>query len=189
MFQTRTVFVIDYLFDQERRKSDKAGPRALAQKLRQQGKLVQEIYAFCVVDAILQIMRDSVRQVDLNMKVDLLRFYGHGTYGVQNVGGNRNLSQVETLLAVRNGKLLHQSSLRLLQSLMTATSRVELHGCKVGGGQGGELLVRMANVLGVEISAAAVNQVSVSARNASQFEGAVYYARPGMTAAQLKWFN
>jgi hypothetical protein len=203
----RIVFVIDAAFDKERHKRGYYGPRKLAAKLAKKGR-VDVVLATTVKRAINAVVRGRPSDHGKPPKIRLLRFYGHGGPGVQNVGGNHNFNNDDTLLKVVDGELLHYDSLVQLKPLFTRHARIELHGCQAGADEGiqeqkdsngkvvansvtdkrgrhGELLVRMANDLNVEVRAATLIQHSRTAHEADVPQGATVFAKPGFRTVLL----
>jgi hypothetical protein len=187
------AFIIDRAFDHSRmagkkehgkkHQADWRGPRHFAEERRQAGKVVHIVYATSVAQAIHGLIHQL--QGDRRAgKIHVLRFYGHGCPGEQNVGGNRDFSHNATLIRLdEQGHVLHHHFLLSLRKFLDpSASHVELHGCSVGhGGAGHALLVKLANVFLVPVLAAPQVQHSTTVGQATLSQGYLYAAFPGKT--------
>jgi Putative peptidoglycan binding domain len=111
--------------------------------------------------------------------VDLLRFHGHGTRGIQNVTGG-DLNGAPHLAAISDDNFPQvATSLGRIRHIFVEFGCVELLGCSVGGGPKGRSLVgKLANVWGVPLTAGVFDQLG-GGRNTFRFEGPTVSAFPG----------
>jgi hypothetical protein len=181
------AFIIDRGFDHSRNADqhhgDWRGPRQFAEERRKAGKAVHVVYATSVSQAVHCLLHQVHRDRRHGM-IRVLRFFGHGAPGIQNVGGNRDFTNDATLIKVVGGHVLHRHLLAHLRKLLNPqSSRVELHGCSVaeGGerGPGHALLVKLATLFNVPVLAAAVVQHSLTTGQATFAQGKMYAAIPG----------
>lgn len=157
------------------------GPIKFGKERKERGIEVYGVYASTVIQAVHDLTR-ALQEAAAYGKVRVLRFYGHGGAGVQNVGGGDSFKHNSTLLKLdAAGHLLHGHALRSLRGAIDkSVGRIELHGCEVAkGGPGEKFLEKMAAFFQVPVMAAPVKQHSLTAGQASFSQGFLYTAFPG----------
>jgi hypothetical protein len=180
------AFIIDKKLDHSRQQNKKhddwRGPRHFVEQLKKAKKPCHEVYATTVKQGVHDLIKELHHDKRAG-KICVLRFYGHGGCGVQNVGGGRNFHDPNTLIELdKDGHLRHQTDLALLRRFFDprAHPRVELHGCWVASGRKGHaLLVKLAKVFGVMVIAAPIDQHSHSIEQAKHPQGSWVAAIPG----------
>ncbi|MBO13740.1 MAG: hypothetical protein CMJ68_23690 [Planctomycetaceae bacterium] len=112
-----------------------------------------------------------------NGKVALLRFHGHGGPGQMIVASGRR-SAPGSSFSSRNTSRFDRA-LQSLRPIFAGFGSIELHGCRVGRGTAGRvLLTRMANATGVPVTAGRNTQFG-GGTSTFQFEGPTRTIAPG----------
>ncbi len=111
-------------------------------------------------------------------KVMLLNFHGHGGRGTQTTTGGRiNGAPHLAAISIENYAQIEPTIARI-RSVMLPFGSVQLLGCDVGGGSGGQLVQRLAQTWQVPVTAGLHTQFAGG--NATfRFEGATVSAFPG----------
>jgi hypothetical protein len=99
-----------------------------------------------------------LRRLDRKHKITVLRFFGHGTPGLQAVGGDEAPDQDQCIGYVDGGpgflggsQLLHLRA-HFARATLWRSPRIELHGCEVAKGtEGDNLLFTLCNLLEVRV--------------------------------------
>jgi hypothetical protein len=107
-------------------------------------------------------MVTSVQNALSGGKIDVLRIWGHGGPGIQNVSGGTSGDAAANDFAGVTVDNLNQSGLDQLASLFASGGWMELRGCSVGADDAGQaLLLGIANLVGVPVYGGEVTQWTV----------------------------
>jgi hypothetical protein len=110
-------------------------------------------------------------------KVVLLRFHGHGSPGRMIVASGRRGIAGSSFLSTNTVRF--DRALRSLRPIFASFGSIELHGCRVGRGSAGRiLLTRMANATGAPVTAGKSAQYGGD-QSTFQFEGSTRTIAPG----------
>jgi peptidoglycan hydrolase-like protein with peptidoglycan-binding domain len=111
--------------------------------------------------------------------VALLRFHGHGGPGGQNVSAGDSADGAAHMAAIDVTNLpFILPALMSIRHVFAPFGSVQMHGCQVGGGKKGPVLLQsLANIWGVPVSAGINDQLG-GGRNTFIFEGPVLHGFP-----------
>lgn len=135
--------------------------------LKPYGQAVISNYGHCNGTAgVIKRIRSLARMGD----VVLLRFHGHGGPGNMTVAGGKH-GQIRSSIRVRYAPEFFVTLGNYLRPIFSPFGSVEFHGCRVGAGaRGRDLLYKMANSLGVPITAGTRRQFG-GGNSTFRFEG------------------
>ena len=111
--------------------------------------------------------------------VALLRFHGHGNQGLQNVSagtasGAANMSAIDT-----TNLPFILPFLMSIRHIFAPFASVQMHGCQVGGGKKGPILINsLANIWGVPVTGGIFDQLG-GGKTTFVFEGPTISGFPG----------
>ena len=136
-----------------------------------------------------QLIQELAARMSGGGEVVLLRFFGHGSPGVMGisdgvgsvrVGGRRVYLEDDDLSSLTPGTVGRaESELRRLTPYFGRYGSVELHGCRVGRGRGGQrMLQQLADIWRVPVTAA-LNTQYAGGVSTFRYEGPVTTAFPG----------
>ena len=110
-------------------------------------------------------------------KVALLRFHGHGAPGKMVVASGRRSAPGSSFSSQNTPRF--DRALQSLRPIFAGFGSIELHGCRVGRGRAGRiLLTRMANATGVPVTAGRNSQFG-GGTSTFHFEGPTRTIAPG----------
>lgn len=109
----------------------------------------------------------------------LLRFHGHGGRGTQNVTGGQ-INGAPHMAAISNSNYGQiEGTIAPIKNVMLPFGSIQLLGCDVGGGgQGSQLVGRLAQTWGVRVTAGLHTQFGGGSET-FRFEGATVTGFPG----------
>jgi len=105
----------------------------------------------------LAFMVDSILKRTTYHGMNVLRIWGHGAGGLQNISANRSDEGWATggSLDVRHFELSGSLMAKLRPKFYSSKSRIELRGCRVAQGEEGKgLMLKLARTVGVRVMAA-----------------------------------
>jgi hypothetical protein len=127
----------------------------------------------------LQFVTSQIVARGRRKNVMLLRFHGHGGRGTQNVtGGQINGAPHMAAISISNyGQI--EGTIAPIKNVMLPFGSIQLLGCDVGGGgQGAQLVQRLAQTWGVPVTAGLHTQFG-GGSDTFRFEGATVTGFPG----------
>jgi len=112
----------------------------------------------------LTVMVNAILKRASSKEINVLRIWGHGAKGLQNIAANQSDEGWKTggSLDVRHFELSASLMAKLRPKFYSSKSRIELRGCRVAlGNEGKTLMMKLAKTVGVRVMAAWDDQVGM----------------------------
>lgn len=153
---------------------DPAVGRDVSSRLAGLGTTMVMLYGMC--NGVGQMVGDVTRAAGRLNSINALRIWSHGGPGLQNVSAGAAVANVHWAGISNSNINSLEPTLKSLRPYFAPRARVELRGCDVGLGNAGQrLLIKLAEIFGVEVHAGIVTQYGIG------WIGPVHVALPNGT--------